>query len=304
MKDITQRVFEMYQEYPFPGNVEYKMDYSLPMMFFFAENAPKGMKSVLERANILEAGCGTGNTLIKLAQSFPESSFTGVDMTTNSLKIAEENAAKKGLRNITFTKENILEMDLSKKFTVLFCIGVLHHLADMETGLNNLVRHLDNDGYLILWLYGKYGRSKLNLNQFMFNTLFKNIDTLKEKVRLAKKALKFSDKLMECHFNVPDSGIEDDWDKSLKFILNNDAWLVDQFLHYNEKTVDMKDIFELADKNSMELVFWSNVSMDIRKYITDDEIASVYENLEEREKMLVLDLLLKPKYYFVALKKK
>jgi 2-polyprenyl-3-methyl-5-hydroxy-6-metoxy-1,4-benzoquinol methylase len=303
MTNITQRVFEMYQEYPFPGNVEYKMDYSLPMLLFFTENAPKGRESLLEKANIMEAGCGTGNTLIKLAESYSESTFTGVDMTTNSLKIARENAAQKGLKNIVFIEENILNLDLSKKFNVLFCIGVLHHLEDMNKGLENLVKHIEDNGYLVLWLYGKYGRFRLNLNQFMLETLFKNVDPLKEKVRLTKKVLQKSKNLMECHFNVPNSEIEDKWTESLDFVLHNDAWLVDQFLHYNEKTMDMKDILALADCNNLELVFWSNVSMNIKKYIADDEISSIYEKLENREKMLVLDYLLKPKYYYIALKK-
>lgn len=304
MSDITQRVFEMYQEYPFPGNVEYKMDYSMAMLYFLSKEAPKGKKSILENANIMEAGCGTGNTLLKLAEKFPHSSFTGVDMTTNSLQIAKQNASAKKLSNITFIQENILQMKLQKKFNVLFCIGVLHHLEDMSKGLKNLTDHLEDDGYIILWLYGKHGRYNLNLNQLMLDTIFMNIDSLKEKVRLSKKILEHSENLMECHFNVPNSQLEDDWEESLKFVLNNDAWLVDQFLHYNEKTVDIKDILELADQNNLELTFWSDVSMDIKKYIDDEEIAMVYEKLEKRNKMLVLDYLLKPKYYYVALKKK
>ena len=53
MSDITQRVFEMYQEYPFPGNVEYKMDYSMAMLYFLSKEAPKGKKKVFWKMLIL-----------------------------------------------------------------------------------------------------------------------------------------------------------------------------------------------------------------------------------------------------------
>ena len=68
---LTQKIFDMYQQYPFP-DIDYKMDYSLPLIRFFVKQAPKGKKSLLEGAKIMEAGCGTGNTIIKLAESCPK----------------------------------------------------------------------------------------------------------------------------------------------------------------------------------------------------------------------------------------
>ena len=93
---LTKSIFEMYQEYPFP-DINYKMDYSLPLIRFLSNNAKKGKKNLLEGSYILEAGCGTGNTIIKLAETCPTGNFTGVDMTINSLKIAKKNADLKNL---------------------------------------------------------------------------------------------------------------------------------------------------------------------------------------------------------------
>src|SRR3989338_5176198 len=232
MERMTENVFKMYQQYPFPGDIEYKMLYSIPLLQFFIKAAPKGKRSFLDGIEIMEAGCGTGNTLIKMAQMFPTSTFTGADITVNSLKIARENARKKGLKNISFVKKNILKLDIPKKFGVIFCIGVLHHLADMKKGLENISGRLKDKAYLVLWLYGKYVRFRLNLNQKMLSILFQNVSSLQDKVALTKTMLrKAEQRFMECHFNVPDSRIENKWPESLEFLLINDTWLVDQFLH-------------------------------------------------------------------------
>tara|TARA_B110000967_G_C18809787_1_gene522945 strand:- start:40 stop:966 length:927 start_codon:yes stop_codon:yes gene_type:complete len=301
---LTKSIFEMYQEYPFP-DINYKMDYSLPLIRFLNDNAKEGKKNLLDGANVLEAGCGTGNTIIKLAETCTTGSFTGVDMTINSLKIAKKNSEIKNLKNIKFQEQNILNLDLGKKFNVIFCIGVLHHLTDMQKGMQSLVSHLEDDGHLIMWLYGKDGRFKLNLNQRMLSVLFQNESSLKKKVELTKKILKNeANKYLDCHFNVPDSKIEDKWTEGVEFLLKNDNWIVDQFLHYNEKVVDMRDIYELNRLFNLEIVEWLGTSTDIKKYVPEESIQSIFSELSIKDKHLVLDDLLKPKYYFLVLKKK
>jgi SAM-dependent methyltransferase len=301
---LTKSIFEMYQEYPFP-DINYKMDYSLPLIRFLNDNAKEGKKNLLDGANVLEAGCGTGNTIIKLAETCTTGSFTGVDMTINSLKIAKKNSEIKNLKNIKFQEQNILNLDLGKKFNVIFCIGVLHHLTDMQKGMQSLVSHLEDDGHLIMWLYGKDGRFKLNLNQRMLSVLFQNESSLKKKVELTKKILKNeANKYLDCHFNVPDSKIEDKWNEGVEFLLKNDNWIVDQFLHYNEKVVDMRDIYELNRLFNLEIVEWLGTSTDIKKYVPEESIQSIFSELSTKDKHLVLDDLLKPKYYFLVLKKK
>ena len=299
----TKTVFDMYQEYPFP-NTNYKMDYSLPLIRFLSKHATLGKKSLLEGANIMEAGCGTGNTIIKLAETYPSGNFVGVDMTVNSLNIAKRNTELKNLKNLKFSEQNILNMNLQSKFNVILCIGVLHHLSDMEKGIKSLVNHLEKDGYIILWLYGKDGRFKLNLNQRMLSVLLKDVPTLKKKVELTKKILtKESNKYLDCHFNVPDSKIEDKWKESIAFLLKNDNWIVDQFLHYNEKVVDMRDILNLLKTVNLEIVEWLGTPIDINQFIPDDSINTLFKNLSTRDRLFVLDDLLKPKYYFLVLKR-
>ena len=298
---LTQKIFDMYQQYPFP-DIDYKMDYSLPLIRFFVKQAPKGKKNLLEDIKIMEAGCGTGNTIIKLAESCPKGDFLGLDMVTNSLNIARK---KTDLKNLKFTEQNILNMKHEDKFDVIMCIGVLHHLSDMKKGIESLAKNMKDDGYIILWLYGKDGRFKLNLNQRMLSILLKNVSSLKTKVSLTKSLLfKGPSKHLKCHFNVPDSKIENQWKESVNFLMKHDNWLVDQFLHYNEKVVDMQDIFNLIEPVNLEIKEWLGVPIDFKQYVPDEDLNSLFKNLSEKEKLFVLDDLLKPNYYFVVLKKK
>lgn len=56
MERLTRIVSQIYEQYPFPGDIDYRVDYSLPMLAFLAEEAPPGKRSVLDGADILEAG--------------------------------------------------------------------------------------------------------------------------------------------------------------------------------------------------------------------------------------------------------
>ena len=174
----------------------------------------------------------------------------------------------------------------------------------MMQGIKRLKAHLVDDGVLILWLYGKYGRFRLNLNQRFFDLLLNSVEDLSEKVAIAKTVLTLADKKdMSCHLNVHSPEIENNWEKTLEFVMKEPQWLVDQFLHVNEKVVDMEDILALADGANLRLIKWFNVKTDLEGYINDKRVQSLYEKLGDREKLLVKDLLLKPDYYTVALEK-
>ena len=79
-------------------------------------------------------------------------------------------------------------------------------------------------------------------------------------------------------------------------LLKNDNWIVDQFLHYNEKVVDMRDILNLLKTVNLEIVEWLGTPIDINQFIPDDSINALFKNLSTRDRLFVLDDLLKPKY--------
>jgi SAM-dependent methyltransferase len=305
MDAVTEEVKSLYSQYPFP-NSEYQLNYVLKILHYFARlPVPAGKKSYFEGAQVLDAGCGTGTTVTLLARMQPKAEVLGVDLSLASLAIAEENRAKLGLANLHFHEGNILEMELGRKFDVVLSLGVLHHLADMAAGLGNLAWHLKDDGVVLLWLYGKYGRQRLNLNQRFFRILLQNEPDMAEKVRLAKAALgSLPQELIECRFNLPDSAAEDDFKAALAYVFRNEAWLVDQFLHVNEQTLALDDIFALLEGAGLILDEWIGVKSDLAAYTDNAELVARFERLAARDRLIAIDLLLKPSHYVIAARKR
>jgi 2-polyprenyl-3-methyl-5-hydroxy-6-metoxy-1,4-benzoquinol methylase len=305
MDAVTEEVKALYSQYPFP-NSEYQLTYILKILHYFARlPVAAGRKSFFEGAGVLDAGCGTGTTITLIARMQPKAAALGVDLSAASLAIAEAHRRKLGLANLGFREGNILDMDLGKKFDVVLSLGVLHHLADMPAGLDNLVRHLKDDGVLLLWLYGKYGRQRLNLNQRFFRILLQGAADMKEKVRLAKEALtSLPRELVECRFNVPDSGTENDFAAALDYVLQNDAWLVDQFLHVNEQTLAMDDVLALLEGTGLTLDEWIGADANLSAYTKNPELLALFDRLSGRDKLITIDLLLKPSHYVIAARKR
>jgi SAM-dependent methyltransferase len=303
MDAITEEVKSLYSQYPFP-NSEYQLSYVLKILHYFARlPVPAGKSSFFEGAAVLDAGCGTGTTITLIARLQPKAQALGVDLTPASLAIAEANRQKLRLANLSFREANILDMDLGKKFEVILSLGVLHHLADMTGGLKSLARHLKDEGVLLLWLYGKHGRQRLNLNQRFFRLLLQE-EPLANKVRLAKEVLaSFPQELIECRFNLPESAKEDDFKAALDYVLKNDAWLVDQFLHVNEQTLAMEDVLALLDGAGLALDEWIG-GASLSAYTQNAELLALFEKLSARDKLIAMDLLLKPSHYVVAARKR
>lgn len=304
MDELTRQVREMYMEFPFPSE-EYRLLYGPQIVKYLHDNRGTKPRSLLDGADVLDAGCGTGSAAASMARQFPDARITAVDLSDASLAKARENAASKGLTNVDFRQANLLEMELGKKFDAIFCMGVLHHLSDPEKGLRTLSRHLKPGGVIVLWLYGEYGRHRLNLNQRLLQILLKDVESLQEKVEYTRKLLSSGDpESLRCYFSVHDPELEHKWEESLAWILGKPEWIVDQFLHYNERVFNMGTILAAADQTDLSLDKWIGVRSGISHLVKDPAVLERFEGLPERDRLLVQDLLIKPCHYTVALKTK
>ncbi|HXC37196.1 MAG TPA: class I SAM-dependent methyltransferase, partial [Candidatus Acidoferrales bacterium] len=63
----------------------------------------------LERARVLELGCGDGNNLITMACTLPEANFLGMDLAIEPIRRGRETIAALGLTNIALRQKNVLE---------------------------------------------------------------------------------------------------------------------------------------------------------------------------------------------------
>lgn len=110
-------------------------------------------------AEILVAGCGTGQQPIQMAQQFSGARVTAVDLSLTSLCYARRKTRELGLNSIEYAQADILKLgSLGRSFDVIASSGVLHHLADPLAGWRVLLSLLRPGGFMFLGFYSEVAR--------------------------------------------------------------------------------------------------------------------------------------------------
>lgn len=108
----------------------------------------------------LIAGCGTGYSTCMTAMLYPHAKITAFDLSLASLTYAKKKANELGFNDVDFFQADILDLkDLDKKFDLIECSGVLHHMRDPLEGWKSLIKKLKPDGKMHIGLYSELGRA-------------------------------------------------------------------------------------------------------------------------------------------------
>jgi ubiquinone/menaquinone biosynthesis C-methylase UbiE len=104
------------------------------------------------KGRILDVGCGFGETLILLGQSFPETVLTGIDLSDPLLDIARSSASRASLSERTeFKKADVCTMPYpDRHFDVVLNINMVHVVEHPIRMLDELERVLADDGSLFI----------------------------------------------------------------------------------------------------------------------------------------------------------
>lgn len=104
---------------------------------------------------VLDLGCGPGTQLCDVAELHPHIEFCGVDLSEEMLEHASAHAAARGLRNVSFRRGDMSQLDGFADHSVDGVISTLtlHHLpsyADLERCFASIARVNKPDGALYL----------------------------------------------------------------------------------------------------------------------------------------------------------
>ena len=128
----------------------------------FRRFEPPGFLSSAVR--VLAAGCGTGQEAIAIARARADCQVLGLDLSRRSLAYAERMAEKLGVDNVRFVHGDILDAKrLDRRFHVVECTGVLHHMADPLAGWRALRDCLEPGGLMKIGLYSERARADVTL---------------------------------------------------------------------------------------------------------------------------------------------
>jgi SAM-dependent methyltransferase len=299
-RDVTWKIGRFYEKYHFPGQRPIDQDGLIFMRRFSRSVESCSKENKGKHLRVLDAGCGTGNTSIALAQQFKEINFTGLDNSRMSLAHGKQAARREGVRNLQFRKWNLMyPLPYKVPFDIILCLGVLHHTADMKCVLANLSASLKAKGDLYLWVYGKHGRYRHSLNVELLRMLLAVPPQPKDPINLARAYAFTTDHgspLNDLLGKVKD-------DVSFRKTLEDPVWIADQFLNPHESLLNMKDLIALGHVAGLELYQLLGIKEDVSTYFESVDLYQRYKKLNRTDQLVALDLLLKPERYFVVMRK-
>ena len=87
---------------------------------------------------VLDVGCGSGRVMNRLAELYPNSRFTGMDLSPEAIGIARHEATQKGLRNSEFVVRDLSDFDQTAEADAVDLITTFDAVHDQASPLNVL----------------------------------------------------------------------------------------------------------------------------------------------------------------------
>ena len=161
---ISKTVRAQYEENPYPRWVRADLSSAkIPLLEFIKHiGGTIPNDSSFTAPNVLIAGCGTGQQSVFAASFYQDAKILAIDLSLSSLAYAARKSRELGLTNIDYRHGDIMEMaGNERRFHIIECKGVLHHLADPIAGWRILVDLLQSGGLMRIALYSEIGRRKV-----------------------------------------------------------------------------------------------------------------------------------------------
>lgn len=118
----------------------------LPLIPGLAEQLARGLRG-------LDAGCGSGRTLNRLAELFPNSRFVGMDLSKEAIRAARDEASARGLKNVEFVPADLGEFDQTaepESFNFITTFDAVHDQGKPLNLLKGIYRALARDGVYLM----------------------------------------------------------------------------------------------------------------------------------------------------------
>ena len=164
---ISRAVQNQYEENPYPRWRTFNrlpsrpLDVTLKQLFPHVPSAGgHAVVAASKPLQVLVAGCGTGRQALTAAQRHANAKVLAVDLSRASLGYAVRMAEQAEIRNVEFAQADILELGaIERRFDLIECTGVLHHLGEPITGWRILSGLLKDRGWMKIGLYSEIARA-------------------------------------------------------------------------------------------------------------------------------------------------
>jgi len=99
---------------------------------------------------LLDAGTGRGDIALHCARLHPNWQVHGIDVLDDRVERCRTAAEKLALRNVSFSRDNLLNLSAVGQYDLITNTDVLEHIEDDRGAMANLARALAPSGYLLL----------------------------------------------------------------------------------------------------------------------------------------------------------
>lgn len=102
---------------------------------------------------VLDVGCGRGRIMNRLAELYPNSRFLGMDLSTEAIAYARQEALQKNLRNVEFLERDLSKFDETAEpeaFDFITTFDAIHDQAKPLNVLKGIHRALRSDGTYLM----------------------------------------------------------------------------------------------------------------------------------------------------------
>jgi ubiquinone/menaquinone biosynthesis C-methylase UbiE len=113
--------------------------------------------NLLQRAGIregmdcLDVGCGGGDVTLEMAGLVgPEGNVVGIDMDDMKLRLAQQDAEQRRLRNVTFRSGDARQLEEESSYDVVYARALLTHLSSPGTVVEKMFRAARQGGAVVV----------------------------------------------------------------------------------------------------------------------------------------------------------
>jgi SAM-dependent methyltransferase len=100
--------------------------------------------------DVADVGCGSGHAINLMAEAFPNSSFTGVDVAEDALARGRVEAERLGLTNVRFEVRDAAVLGYAEAFDLITAFDAIHDQAFPRRVLNGVAAALRPDGVFLM----------------------------------------------------------------------------------------------------------------------------------------------------------
>lgn len=125
---------------------------SLNIDKWWRRKAVRFLKKKSVSGQCLDVAIGTADLSIELARQLPDLTITGIDLSTEMMRLGEKKVIEKGLQNrISFQETSALDMPFADAtFDVVTCGFGIRNFSDLDRGLREMIRVLKEGGVMLV----------------------------------------------------------------------------------------------------------------------------------------------------------